>query len=68
MPKKKPDQHKSGFLVRLPEDFRPVLEGLQAKNDRPMTIEVQRAIIAYAKLQGVPAPDAPIMNGRRKEK
>lgn len=65
--KKRPDQHKSGFLIRLPEEFRPVLESLQAKNDRPMTIELQRAVIAYAKAEGVKCPDGPIFNGRRRD-
>lgn len=66
--KKKPaDQHKSGFMIRMPEEFRPVLEALQDKNDRPMTIELQRAVIAYAKAEGVACPPSPIFNGRRKE-
>lgn len=63
---KSTDQHKSGFMIRLPEEFRPVLMALQDKNQRPMTVELQRALIDYAKREGVPAPTAPVVNHRKK--
>jgi hypothetical protein len=58
---KKKDQHRSGFMVRLPEEFRTVLESLQQKNERPMTIELQRALILYARQEGVEAPASAIV-------
>lgn len=51
--KPRPDQHLSKFFVRLPEEYRELLLALQAKNSRPMTIEVQIAIERRAKSQGV---------------
>lgn len=47
--KPKKDQHKSGFLVRLPESYRPPLERLKAKNKRPITSEVQLALDKHFK-------------------
>lgn len=67
MAKRKPkpkDSHLSGFMVRIPEQFRPVLKALQIKHSRPMTLEVQLAIIQYAKASGVPCPETPHVNGR----
>lgn len=56
--KKPKDAHKSGFMVRLPLAYRPALEALKAKNRRPITMELQIAIDAYLKTQGVPVPVA----------
>ena len=55
---KKPakDQHKSGFLVRLPEEFRAPLEALKDKLGQPYTVAVQRALRAYLKANGVEPP------------
>jgi hypothetical protein len=50
------DQHKSGFMVRLPEWHRAVLEGLKAKNRRPITAEVQIALERHYKAEGVKFP------------
>lgn len=55
--KKKPaDQHKSGFMVRLPEPYRVALASLKAKTRRAMTVEVQMALDAHLKANGVPPP------------
>jgi hypothetical protein len=61
--KKKPtskpkDQHKSGFMVRLPESFRPPLEVLKAKNRRPTTTEIQIALERHFRAEGVLIPDS----------
>jgi predicted DNA-binding protein len=61
MPKKKPaDQHKSGFLVRLPEAYRAKLQELKQKTDRPMAASVRRALDAYLKANGIEPPAASI--------
>ncbi len=61
--KKKPsgkpkDQHKSGFMVRLPESHRIPLASLKKKNRRPTTEEVQMALEAHYQKEGVPGPDS----------
>ena len=58
------DTHRSKFIIRLPEEIRPTLEALVMKNERPMTVEVQRAIVAYARAEGVEVLDMTAI-GRR---
>jgi predicted DNA-binding protein len=44
-PRSKPkDQHKSSFMVRLPEAYRERLAQLKARTRRPITAEVQLAL------------------------
>jgi hypothetical protein len=50
------DQHKSGFMVRLPERYRPTFAALYKKHRRPMTVEVQIALEKHAKDEGVTLP------------
>ncbi len=54
--KKRPDQHTSGFLVRLPERYRPALHELKRKTERAIAVEVRRAVDAYLEANGVPIP------------
>lgn len=60
MSKKKPqgpkDQHKSGFLVRLPEAYRAKLQEHKDKTDRPFSVAVRRAVDAYLKGNGIEPP------------
>lgn len=56
--------HRSTFFIRLPEEMRPTLEALVMKNERPMTVEVQRAIVAYARAEGIEVLDMTAI-GRR---
>ena len=51
--KPKPDQHLSRFFVRLPEEYRELLQSMAAKTSRPMTLEVQIALERRAKALGV---------------
>jgi hypothetical protein len=56
--KSKPkDQHKSGFLVRLPVAYRGKLEELRKTTRRPFTTEIQVALDAHMKANGVEPPD-----------
>lgn len=41
------DRHKSGFMVRLPEEWREWLQEVTAKSRRTMTSEVQIALSEY---------------------
>lgn len=62
MPKprpKRPDEHKSGFLIRLPEWCRPAMAALKVKNRRPTTVEVLIAIEKHCAAEGVPVPKQP---------
>lgn len=43
-PKATADQHKSKFMVRLPESYRERLQKLTAKTRRSLTTEVQMAL------------------------
>ena len=43
------DQHKSGFMVRLPEKFRRMLRNAQDAFRRPLTVEVQIALEKHLK-------------------
>lgn len=54
--KAKKDGHKSGFMVRLPEQYRPPLEQLRKKSKRPMTSEVQVALDKHFKDEGLTPP------------
>ena len=60
MAKKKPkpakDQHTSGFLVRLPETYRPLLLALKKKTDRPIAASVRRGVDAELKANGIEPP------------
>ncbi len=47
------DQHKSGFMVRLPESYRGPLEELKKKNRRALTVEVQIALDKHFKDESV---------------
>lgn len=57
-PKKvaKKDRHKSGFMIRLPESFREPVAELKRKTRRPITVEVQLAMEAHLKANGVKPP------------
>ena len=58
-PKPKPkDQHKSGFMVRLPDAYRGPMATLKAKNRRPMTTELQMALDKHFKEEGIKPPDS----------
>ncbi len=57
-PTKAADLHKSGFMVRLPEEFRACLKELKAKNRRDFTVEVQIALEAHFKANGIKFPPA----------
>jgi hypothetical protein len=50
------DQHKSGFMVRLPEAHREALEQLKKRTRRAITVEVQIALEEHYKREGVPFP------------
>lgn len=50
--KRKPSK---GFLVRLPDSCRRILNLLRAKNRRPITTEVQIALEKHAEAEGIPA-------------
>jgi hypothetical protein len=54
--KLKVDQHKSGFLVRLPEPYREKLQELKRKTDRPITASVRRGVDAELKANGIAPP------------
>lgn len=55
-PKKKPDLHRSGFMVRIPEEYREALAELKAKTDRPYAAAVRRALDAYLRVNGIVPP------------
>jgi hypothetical protein len=57
-PDKPPDRHKSGFMVRLPEEHRAALELLKQRHRRKITEEVQIALEKHYKAEGVPFPGA----------
>ena len=54
--KGKPDQHKSGFMVRLPEAYREKLEEVAVKNRRTMTVETQIALDKHFQAEGIEPP------------
>ncbi len=48
----KTDRHKSGTMVRVPDDvFGPIRE-LAEENDRPITREIRQALIAWLEAKG----------------
>ncbi len=53
------DQHTSGFLVRLPEAYRPKLLELKRKTDRPITANVRRAVDKELRENGIEPPHQP---------
>ena len=58
-PASKPaDQHRSNFLVRLPEAYRPILEELKRKTGRPTTVEIQWALNAHLEKNGIELPES----------
>lgn len=57
MAKQKPkDQHKSGFMVRLPEEYRELLQKLKLKTDRSITTCVRRGVDKELKENGIDPP------------
>lgn len=62
------DRHASSWMIRLPESLKPVVLQLVKKNDRPMTVEIQRAILAYAKAEGLKTNVEPEVQGHIKRK
>ena len=57
MKKKRIDRHKSGFLVRLPEEYREAIQELKADEDRTIAAIVRRALDAYLKASGRTPPN-----------
>ncbi len=51
-----PDQHASGFLIRLPEIYRTQLRLLREKERRPFTEEVQIALEEHLAKKGLWPP------------
>ena len=49
----RPDQHTNTLLVRFPEEFRAIFDGIKDKLGQPFTVAAQRAMLAYAKANGV---------------
>jgi hypothetical protein len=47
------DQHKSGFMVRLPEEYRAKLLALAQRTKRKMTTEVQISLDKHFADEGV---------------
>lgn len=56
--KRAKDQHKSGFMVRLPEVYRQKLAELRKKTDRPFTASVRRGLDRELKENGIEPPDS----------
>jgi hypothetical protein len=52
------DQHRSGFMVRLPEAYRDKLAELKRSTERSYTVEVRRALDAHLKANGIEPPPA----------
>ena len=50
------DQHKSGFMVRLPEVYRPLMKRVKLEHGQPHTVAVVRALNAYLKTLGIQPP------------
>lgn len=47
------DQHQSGFMIRLPEEYREILRRIKAKTGLPMTVATQMALEKEAQAIGV---------------
>lgn len=43
-PTNEPDQHASGFMIRLPEEYRELLKQIKSKTGRAMTVATQIAL------------------------
>lgn len=41
------DEHASNFMLRLPEEYKVVLESIRKKHGRAMTVSVQMALERY---------------------
>lgn len=52
----RPDQHTSGFLVRLPTAYRAKLRELKDRTDVPIAASVRRAVDAYLLAVGIEPP------------
>ena len=52
-PEKKPDQHASDFMIRLPEEYRSVLQKIQKSQGTPMTVTVQMALEMFFRARGI---------------
>ena len=59
MSKSKTDRHRSQRTVRIPVEFHQVIDALAAKSGRPVTVEIQDAIILAARRAGVDCPVVP---------
>jgi hypothetical protein len=46
------DRHLSGKMVRIEDDVHAALQRLAADNDRPLTRELRRAVIAWLEAAG----------------
>lgn len=57
MGKKPKDQHKSGFMVRLPEEYRLRLAEYKARTGCPFAETVRRALEAFLKAPGAEEPN-----------
>ena len=53
---KSSDQHKSGFMVRLPEVYRELLTQLKKKNERAITVSVRRGVDKELRENGIEPP------------
>lgn len=77
MAKKTVDQHRSGFMVRLPEEYRPLLEQLKKQTDRTITVLVRRGVDKELRENGITPPgaesveatlpDSPVKPGRKRK-
>jgi hypothetical protein len=50
------DQHKSGFMVRLPEAYRPLMKRVKTEHGQPHTVAVVRALNDYMRKLGIEPP------------
>lgn len=55
-PEPKPDRHKGGHMVRIPDDVYEPTRELADENDRPLTREIRQALIAWLKANGKRPP------------
>jgi hypothetical protein len=55
-PAPKPDSHKSGFMIRLPEEYRPLLKRIKSDHGQPHTVAVVRALNSYLRTLGIDPP------------
>jgi len=53
---KRPDQHTSGFLIRLPECYRDLLLQIKQKEGRPISVSVRRGVDAELRANGIQPP------------